>query len=144
MTDYPERLYGESVSLSWATPGQKTVTVVVSHCGGSTSTVQTVDISDPPPDCTLPITGVVIRCAHSGRHRGFSHLSKPFSLPSSATDPLTFTWDVTGHNPVIESTDQKISRRKVTNGARRGTKGSGRNGRKLRRFGLSLSRRLGR
>ena len=86
VTDYAERLYGESVSLSWDTPGQKTLTVVVTHCGGSTSTVHTVDISDPPPDCAYPVTGVRI----SGPvvvDTEAVHAFESTSVPFDATDP---------------------------------------------------------
>ncbi len=95
VTGYPDRLYGESVTLNWATAGVKTLTVVASHCGGSSSTVHTIDISDPPPDCTTPLTrvglsGPVVIAA------GQPYTYHAASVPYNATDPVTFTWEATG------------------------------------------------
>ena len=108
VTDYPGRLYGDQVTLSWATPGQKTLTVVTTHCDGSTSTVHTITISDPPPDCTLPLTGLHI----SGPvviGTGSSYEFRASSTPHNATDPVTFTWEATGQPPSVETTDENYS-----------------------------------
>jgi hypothetical protein len=104
VTDYAERFYGDSITVSWATPGEKRLDLVVSHCGGSTLAEHTVDISGPPPACTQPLEGVFI----SGPllvDTGASHAFQAFSLPAYATDPVTFTWDVTGQTLVVDVND---------------------------------------
>jgi uncharacterized repeat protein (TIGR01451 family) len=102
VTDYP-RLYGESVTLSWDTPGEKTLAVVVDHCGGTVSTMHYVDISEPPPDCTLPLRGVGMT-GPVVIDTGSSHVYRASSLPFNATDPVTFTWQATGQPTSVYTT----------------------------------------
>jgi hypothetical protein len=100
VTDYPERLYGGQISLTWATPGEKTLVVVVSHCGGSTATVHTIQIGEPPPDCAAPLkyvglTGPMLV------ETGTAYQFRASVSPNWATDPLTYTWEATGHTPAV-------------------------------------------
>ncbi len=108
VTDYPDPLYGEAVTLNWATAGVKTLTVVATHCGGSSSTVHTVHISDPSPGCTNPITRVGLSgpmVTASGQPYTYSAAASPYNV----TLPVTFTWEATGQTPHVYSVSANAS-----------------------------------
>jgi hypothetical protein len=97
------RLYGESITVSWDTPGERQLAVVVDQCGGTVSTVHDVVISEPPPGCTVPLERVLV----SGPvvvATGSPETYRANVMPSYATDPITFTWRATGQAKSVTST----------------------------------------
>ena len=108
VTGYADTLYGESVDLSWATTGEKSLEVTVTHCGGATTTTHTITISEPPPTCPMPITAVGL----SGPTLVATGQSADYTantIPYNATDPVTFTWEATGQPPTAYTTDLNYS-----------------------------------
>ncbi|MCA9933287.1 MAG: DNRLRE domain-containing protein [Anaerolineales bacterium] len=104
VTGYPDALDGETVDLSWATPGEKSLQVTVSHCGGTTTTTHTITISEPPPTCPIPITAVAL----SGPTLVATGQSVDYTantIPYNATDPVTFNWAATDQPPTTYTTD---------------------------------------
>lgn len=104
VTGYPDPLDGETVDLSWTTPGEKSIQVTVSHCGGTTTTTHTITISEPPPTCLVPITAVAL----SGPTLVATGQSVDYTantIPYNATDPVTFNWAATDQPPTTYTTD---------------------------------------
>jgi hypothetical protein len=84
-----------SVQYAWSTPGTKTVSVSVENCGGTVTAQRQIVISDPPPQCPFPLTGVSI----SGPEEGLAGTNQSFTSvlsPGSATLPVTYAWQATG------------------------------------------------
>jgi hypothetical protein len=108
VTDHPDRLYGESVTVSWSTPGAKELVVVVAHCGGTSWTVHTITITEPPSDCFVPIEGLGL----SGPlvvDTTSPYVYHASSIPYNATDPVTFTWEATAQPPFVDTTSTNDS-----------------------------------
>jgi hypothetical protein len=101
-TDYAQQQSGESVTLSWNTAGLKTLTMVATHCGGTSSTVHTIDISTPPPTCSTPIQGVAL-VGPLVVETGSAYEYRAATIPYYATDPVTFTWEATGQSQIVDT-----------------------------------------
>ena len=102
VTDYPGRLYGDAVSLSWDTPGIKIMSVVATHCGGSTSTSHGINISEPPPVCPIPLIDVHLTGPTLIKSES-TYEYQAAKVPYNATSPVTFTWEATGQPIYIDT-----------------------------------------
>ncbi len=72
-------------SLSWSTPGVKTITVTAANSGGSATGTHTITTSN------VLVTGVSI----SGPTMGFTNTTYTFTAtvsPPNASTPITYTW----------------------------------------------------
>jgi hypothetical protein len=83
-----------SVSYTWATPGTKTIKLDVTNCAGTFSTTLQVVISDPPPVCPVPLTGLVLNGPTAGM-TGAPYEFTATAQPANVTTPVSYTWTVT-------------------------------------------------
>ncbi|MBN1246412.1 MAG: DNRLRE domain-containing protein, partial [Anaerolineae bacterium] len=86
-----------SASYTWATPGSKTITVTVENCGSSVQDTRVVSISEPPPACPAPLTGLTLdgpTTAVTGTQTTFTATPSP----AGATLPITYTWQATSQS----------------------------------------------
>jgi hypothetical protein len=88
----------DTVSFTWADSGVKTVSVTADNGLGQVVTQHQITLAENE----VPVTGVTI----SGPTEGVSGEEYLFSAeitPSDATLPITWTWEVDGHDPVTRS-----------------------------------------
>ncbi|MGC9334405.1 MAG: DNRLRE domain-containing protein, partial [Anaerolineae bacterium] len=107
-TDHAGQFSGPSVTLSWSTPGEKTIWVEATHCGGTTSTSHTITLSEPPVGCDYPVTGLALSgplVVTSGT--GYEFLAS--ASPYNATLLLTFIWEATEMAPATMVVDQRAT-----------------------------------
>lgn len=90
----------DAVTWSWASYGNKTITVTAGNGGGSVSDTFTIYVSLPvTPPSAASINGPVA---------GLVNTPYQFTVdvaPPSTTVPLTYTWEATGQTPIIHSSD---------------------------------------
>jgi len=82
---------GATAVYSWTVPGQHTLTVTAENCGGTVSAAQAITVSELPPTCPRPLSGVSI----SGFGAGYTDIHYAFAAvtqPLDATLPITYTW----------------------------------------------------
>jgi len=87
-----------SALYTWPTPGVKTVTVTVENCGSTIFATHEVTITEPPPTCEFPLTGLSL----DGPTQGITSTEYTFTAtttPANATEPVTFTWEAAGQTP---------------------------------------------
>jgi fibronectin-binding autotransporter adhesin len=80
-----------SAQYEWAAPGTYTVTLTAENCGGVVTDTHTITISDTPPTCPNPLTGVTV----SGPSGGYTDTLYTFvgtPTPLDATEPIVYTW----------------------------------------------------
>lgn len=80
---------------SWSTPGQQQIVASASNCGGSANDSHAVALSETPPTCPNPLTGVSL----SGPSSGETDQTLTFTAspqPANATAPITYTWSADG------------------------------------------------
>ncbi|MBP8863011.1 MAG: DNRLRE domain-containing protein [Anaerolineae bacterium] len=83
-----------SRNYTWATPGTKGITVTVKNCESSLVGTHQVVITEPPPLCPQPLTGLtLIGPAEGVIETAYGYTATP--VPVSATLPITYTWEAT-------------------------------------------------
>lgn len=84
-----------SASYNWAATGMHTISVTVENCGGSFGDEHTISLSEQPPDCDHPLTGVSISGPSSGE-TGDDLTFTASITPANATPPISYTWSSDG------------------------------------------------
>lgn len=88
----------DQASYQWATAGEKTVLVIARNCGGrDIGDKRVVTISEQPPTCDRPITGVTINGPTEADVDSEVTLTAAVE-PADATPPISYTWS--GHGLV--------------------------------------------
>jgi hypothetical protein len=86
----------DTLPLVWDTPGTQTITVTALNFAGAVSDTQIITVSASPP------TDVAI----SGPITGTTGVAYPFTAttsPLTATQPITYVWEVSGHARVTRT-----------------------------------------
>ena len=80
-----------TASYAWTSAGDHVITATIANCGGSAQATHTIAISDTPPPCPYPLSGVFV----TGPSEAFVGFPVPFAaavVPANATTPITYTW----------------------------------------------------
>ncbi len=85
----------DTAVYNWATSGQHQITASASNCGGSDNDSHTVSLSETPPTCPTPLTGVSLSGPASGE-TGQTLTFNASPQPSGASTPITYTWSSDG------------------------------------------------
>lgn len=87
----------DAVSFTWSTPGPKTITVSVTNDGGTATANHVIVVN-------APLTAVNLSGPTSGFFNTFYYFDATVS-PITATAPITYVWQATGHYPVTRRGD---------------------------------------
>ncbi len=91
------------VTYTWNAPGTKTIDLTAANSGGSANVQLQVTISDPPPACPDPLTGLSLSGPGTGAAgRPYTYTATTF--PPSATTPITYTWTATDQSTIVRQT----------------------------------------
>ena len=88
----------DTVSFVWSTPGEKVISVTAENLAGSVSTVHTITID-------APLTGIDT-VEVSGPISGLTAIEHSFIAsvsPSTATQPISYSWQATGQSSLINT-----------------------------------------
>ena len=83
----------DAVTFTWPTTGTQTITVTATNAGGTATQTHQVTIVSTSVDVAGPTTGVV----------QVDHVFNATLNPSTAAQPVTYTWQATGQPPVTHA-----------------------------------------